>query len=150
MATKSLSGTLALAVTALPAPTAALAGLTVRLTTNNKPYWCNGAAWVDLDNEPVTVWCNFNGSGAPSIRGSANVSSVSYSAGLYRVTFAAQRPSVNYAVSVIAVKTGGSGNRRMICDELVKTTGYCEFKLTSTGSGTATNDSDLVDFIVTG
>lgn len=48
MATKSLSGTLALAVTELPTPTAALAGLTVRLASDNKPYWCNGTTWVDL------------------------------------------------------------------------------------------------------
>lgn len=105
---------------------------------------------VGWESSPVHAWCNFNGNGAPSIRGSKNVASVSYSAGLYRLTFANNAPNVNYAVSLVAVKTGGSGNRRMVCDELVKTTAYCEFKLTSTGSGTATNDSDLVDVIVSG
>lgn len=35
-------------VTALPAPTATLAGVIVRLSSDNKPYWCNGTTWVDL------------------------------------------------------------------------------------------------------
>lgn len=99
---------------------------------------------------PIHAWCNFNGNGAPSIRGAKNIASVSYSSGLYRLTFTSNAANVNYAVSIVAVKTGGSGNRRMVCDELTKTTAYFEFKLTSTGSGTATNDSDLVDVIVTG
>ena len=34
--------------TALPAPTAALAGVIVRLSSDNKPYWCDGTAWSDL------------------------------------------------------------------------------------------------------
>ena len=38
----------AVAVSSLPTASAALAGVTVRLTTDNKPYWCNGSAWVDL------------------------------------------------------------------------------------------------------
>lgn len=48
MAKKTLSGELALAVTALPAPTAALAGLTVQLTSDGKPYWCDGSSWYSL------------------------------------------------------------------------------------------------------
>lgn len=35
-------------VTALPAPTSAIAGSVVRLASDNKPYWCDGTAWVDL------------------------------------------------------------------------------------------------------
>lgn len=38
----------ALAVTSLPTPTTELAGVTVLLTTDGKPYWCNGTAWVDM------------------------------------------------------------------------------------------------------
>lgn len=45
---KDLNYRSALAVAALPTASAALAGVTVRLTTDNKPYWCNGLAWVDL------------------------------------------------------------------------------------------------------
>ena len=38
----------AVAVSSLPTASAALAGVTVRLTTDNKPYWCDGTQWVDL------------------------------------------------------------------------------------------------------
>ncbi len=38
----------AVAVSSLPTASTALAGVTVRLTTNNKPYWCDGTQWVDL------------------------------------------------------------------------------------------------------
>ena len=38
----------AVAVSALPTASIALAGVTVRLTSDNKPYWCNGTSWVDL------------------------------------------------------------------------------------------------------
>lgn len=46
----------ALAVTSLPTPTTALAGVTVMLTTDNKPYWCDGATWTDLSvGRAITV-----------------------------------------------------------------------------------------------
>ena len=45
---QDLSYRSALAVAALPTPSASLNGVTVRLTTDNKPYWCNGTTWVDL------------------------------------------------------------------------------------------------------
>ena len=35
-------------VTALPAPTSAIAGSVVRLAADNKPYWCDGTAWLAL------------------------------------------------------------------------------------------------------
>lgn len=35
-------------VSALPAPSVAIAGVVVRLSTDNKPYWCDGTAWFDL------------------------------------------------------------------------------------------------------
>lgn len=35
-------------VASLPAATTALAGVIVRLATDNKPYWCDGATWTDL------------------------------------------------------------------------------------------------------
>ena len=35
-------------VSALPAASALLAGVTVRLATDNKPYWCDGTTWVDM------------------------------------------------------------------------------------------------------
>lgn len=45
---KSLGYKLALAVSSLPVASTALAGLTVRLTTDDKPYWCDGVGWIDL------------------------------------------------------------------------------------------------------
>ena len=38
----------AVAVSSLPTASAALAGVIVRLTSDDKPYWCNGTSWVDL------------------------------------------------------------------------------------------------------
>lgn len=35
-------------VSTLPAATVAIAGVVVRLSTDNKPYWCDGTAWFDL------------------------------------------------------------------------------------------------------
>lgn len=35
-------------VSVLPAASAALAGVIARLSTDNKPYWCNGTTWVDM------------------------------------------------------------------------------------------------------
>lgn len=35
-------------VSALPAASVAIAGVVVRLSTDNKPYWCDGTAWFDL------------------------------------------------------------------------------------------------------
>lgn len=47
---QELSYRSAVVVTSLPTPTTALAGVTVRLQSDNKPYWCNGTAWVDLSS----------------------------------------------------------------------------------------------------
>lgn len=35
-------------VLSLPAPSASLAGVIARLASDNKPYWCDGAQWIDL------------------------------------------------------------------------------------------------------
>lgn len=45
---KSLAYKQALAVAALPTPSTAVQGVLVRLTTDDKPYWCDGTSWVDL------------------------------------------------------------------------------------------------------
>lgn len=45
---KDLSYRAAPVVSALPAASAALAGVTARLSTDNKPYWCDGTSWIDL------------------------------------------------------------------------------------------------------
>lgn len=45
---KDLSYRSAPVVSALPAASAALAGVTARLSTDNKPYWCDGTSWIDL------------------------------------------------------------------------------------------------------
>jgi hypothetical protein len=39
-------------VTALPAASTAIAGVVVRLSSDNHPYWCDGTAWIDLVPEP--------------------------------------------------------------------------------------------------
>ena len=36
-------------VAALPAASAALAGVVVRSSTDNRAYWCDGTVWVDLN-----------------------------------------------------------------------------------------------------
>lgn len=55
---QSLSLKSQVGVSSLPTPTTAMAGTLVRLTTDDKPYWCNGTTWVDLS--PVG-----GGGGAP-------------------------------------------------------------------------------------
>lgn len=35
-------------VSVLPTASVTIAGIVVRLATDNKPYWCDGTAWVDL------------------------------------------------------------------------------------------------------
>lgn len=49
---KDLSYRVAPVVSALPAASATLAGVVVRLSTDNHPYWCDGSAWIDLVPEP--------------------------------------------------------------------------------------------------
>jgi hypothetical protein len=39
-------------VAALPAASTAIAGVVVRLSSDNHPYWCDGTAWIDLVPEP--------------------------------------------------------------------------------------------------
>ena len=46
---KQLAAAQAPVVAALPTATSALAGSIMRLSTNNKAYWCTGAEWVALD-----------------------------------------------------------------------------------------------------
>ncbi|BCB28174.1 hypothetical protein SKTS_30600 [Sulfurimicrobium lacus] len=45
---KDLAYRAAPVVSVLPAASAALAGVIARLSTDNKPYWCDGTAWVDM------------------------------------------------------------------------------------------------------
>jgi len=46
---KGLSPQQVVVVAALPTATSALAGSIMRLSTNDKAYWCTGTAWVALD-----------------------------------------------------------------------------------------------------
>jgi hypothetical protein len=48
---RDLSFRIGPAVAGLPAAAAALAGVVVRLATDNKPYWCDGTAWFDLSTD---------------------------------------------------------------------------------------------------
>lgn len=45
---RDLAFRIAPVVSALPAASAAIAGVVVRLSTDNKPYWCDGTSWLDL------------------------------------------------------------------------------------------------------
>lgn len=45
---RDLAYRIAPVVSALPAASVAIAGVVVRLSTDNKPYWCDGTAWFDL------------------------------------------------------------------------------------------------------
>ena len=45
---RDLAYRIAPVVGALPAASVAIAGVVVRLSTDNKPYWCDGTAWFDL------------------------------------------------------------------------------------------------------
>lgn len=49
---KDLSYRVVSVVAVLPAASATLAGVVVRLSTDNHPYWCDGTAWIDLVPEP--------------------------------------------------------------------------------------------------
>lgn len=46
---KLLAALQAPVVSALPTASTALAGSVMRLSTNNKAYWCDGSAWRALD-----------------------------------------------------------------------------------------------------
>lgn len=60
---KQLSGVQVPVVAALPMATSALAGVTIRLSSDNKPYWCTGTDWVDL-GQYITVSSTAPGSPA--------------------------------------------------------------------------------------
>jgi hypothetical protein len=45
---KDLAYRAAPVVSVLPAASVALAGVIARLSTDNKPYWCDGTTWVDM------------------------------------------------------------------------------------------------------
>ena len=51
---KALSPQPVVDVAALPTATPALAGAVFRLTTDNRPYWCTGSAWLPLGPQ-ITV-----------------------------------------------------------------------------------------------
>ena len=59
-------------VSALPTATAALAGTIVRLSTDNKPYWCNGAAWIDISSGASSLLTGY-ASGAGTVAGTDTV-----------------------------------------------------------------------------
>ena len=46
MAKKNLSGQAAVVVSVLPSPSSAWSGVTVRLSSDNLPYWCDGSSWT--------------------------------------------------------------------------------------------------------
>ena len=42
-------------VGALPTPSAALEGVTVELSTDKKPYYCDGTSWTDLSSGGASI-----------------------------------------------------------------------------------------------
>ena len=63
------------------------------------------------------VWVNFSGVGSTSIRGSGNVSSVTYvSAGKYTVNFSSAMPDANYAVLCTTTGLGNSGGGKLLVE----------------------------------
>lgn len=60
---KALSPQPVVVVAALPTATTALAGAIMRLSGDNKPYWCTGTAWIALGPQ-ITVSSSAPGSPA--------------------------------------------------------------------------------------
>ena len=69
------------------------------------------------------AWCNFDGTGTPTIRGSGNIASVSrLGTGTYRVTFAVPFDDANYSVVVNGAQSLGGGVGRSDGINIVDTT----------------------------
>jgi len=64
---KFLSPQAVVDVGSLPTPVAGLAGAIVRLTTDNKPYWCTGSAWVDLTLAGSVITVSGTAPGSPAV-----------------------------------------------------------------------------------
>ncbi len=63
------------------------------------------------------AWVNFSGVGSTSIKGSGNVSSVTYvSAGKYTVNFTTAMPDANYVVLCTCAGLGTSGGGRILVE----------------------------------
>jgi hypothetical protein len=63
------------------------------------------------------AWVNFSGVGSTSIKGSGNVSSVTYvSAGKYTVNFTTAMPDANYVVLCTCAGLGNSGGGRILVE----------------------------------
>ena len=54
-------------VTSLPTPTTALAGSILRLSSDNKPYWCTGSAWVDMTLAGSAIAVSATAPSSPSV-----------------------------------------------------------------------------------
>ncbi|MGB3290921.1 MAG: hypothetical protein WBA83_16740 [Burkholderiaceae bacterium] len=58
------------------------------------------------------AWANVAGTGTVSLRGSGNISSITYlGTGQYRLNFTAPLPNANFAVVVCGTTEGGTGNK---------------------------------------
>lgn len=68
-------------------------------------------------NYMCRAWVNFSGVGSTSIKGSGNVSSVTYvSAGKYTVNFSTAMPDANYALALGVAGLGTSGGGRILVE----------------------------------
>lgn len=63
---KRLSYENATVVSALPTPTADLSGVTVQLSSDSKPYWCDGSTWYDMSKQGDVVLAGDLG-GTPAV-----------------------------------------------------------------------------------
>jgi hypothetical protein len=123
----------ALAVPSLPTPSAALAGVTVRLISDNKPYWCDGTSWVLLDSQ-ITL-------AAAQATTSGTFKDFTIPSFAKRITLTLSDVSTNGSAYPL-VQLGTSGG--------IKTSGYTSTAVShggtnSTGSGTYSQGFGLVN-----
>ena len=98
-----------------------------------------------VDKQMCTAWVSFSGISPATIKGSHNVSSVTYeSTGQYRINFATDMISASYAMSGMAGANNNDGN---IVSSITKTTASAVIYARRIGGGI---DLDIVDVSVFG
>ena len=92
------------------------------------------------------AWVNYKGTSSQSIRGSYNVSSITYvSTGIYTVNMTNALPNANYAVVVGVSGFGSGGSILMVDDSTTSTYSTTQFTLRDrANTGAAAVDDALV------
>jgi hypothetical protein len=94
------------------------------------------------------AWCNFNGTGTITIRGSANVSSLTdHETGVYSVNFATDLPDGNYVTTQMCGNDGDSGTSHtaIFGSGSARTTSAVKFRTIRVSTSGSTNDEDVVN-----